>query len=281
MANNCLVTKLKSVVNNDALCKIDEFAFIVPKNTNNWIRIDSSSKGGQFMLFTLRSEDANVYFSNSTYSENYGKTIRSADNVYIKNSSSEDVYLILEDKWRIRKMFEYEHQDYVRLSPIFENGNFLKWLTNITYLSIHGSKIESKYIKECSSLTTVKLFNSTKTINLDDLKGLPNITQLYFWSSPLQGDISLLGSLATITSLQISYCTGTSGTLESLLEGLLTNGKTGNLDCVIYDNTNEITFHNVKTQNKHYICSFSTNSISVSVDNVVIATYNGSTWTYA
>lgn len=278
---NCLVTKLKSVVNNDALFKMGELAFIVPKNTNNWVSIESLAKDGLYMLYTLRSNDANVYFSDSTYSVDNGKTTRSGDNLYIKNGSSEDVYLICEDKYRIRELFSWDHQDNVSLALPFETGNFLKYLPNLRHLRIKEGNIVSKNLIECSSLTVIKLSNNISTIDLNDINRLTNIQSLYFWVSTLRGNISLLSPLINMTSLQISYCNGTFGTLESLLEGLLTNGKTSNLDCYIYNNTNEITFHNVKTQTKHYICAFSTNSISVSVDNVVVATYNGSTWTYA
>lgn len=276
---NCLVKKLKSVVDNNELCRMNELTFIVPKNTNNWVRIDSIAKNGKYMLYTLRGGN-NVYFSDSSYSENYGKTIRSSDNLYIKNSSSEDAYLVLEDMYLITKLFAWDHQGDVRLSELFEDGNFLEYLTIFTELRIQQGNIDSENLKNCNSLTVLKLIQNAAAVNLDDIKGITSIQNLYLYSCKLLGNISLLDSMINMTSLQISYCTGTSGTLESLLEGLLSNGKTSDLDCFIYGNTNEITFNGVKTQTKHYICSFSTNSISVSVDNVVIATYNGSTWTY-
>lgn len=279
---NCLKTQLKAVVNNDNLVKMDEILFVVPKNTNNWVRINNASLDGRFAKFTLVSESNSVYFtSTDSYSDNLGKEIYSPDNVYIKNASSDDVLLRMDHKERIKGLFEYNHQDNVRLADSFKDGNVLQYLPMLDQMYYHINTISSKNLAKCNSLTNIHFFGGEVFTDFNDIKNMPQITQLEVFSCPIIGNLTLLSSLTNLTSLLIRYCTGTSGTLESFLEGLLTNGKTTDIDCFIYENTNPITFNGTQTQyNKHYIVSFGTNSITVKIDNNVIGTFNGSTWTY-
>lgn len=279
---NCLKEQLKEQVQNNALFTLEEVLLVVPKNTNNRIRIRSKAKDGNYLKAELRSTSNSVCFcSDANYSDDLGKTIYSGDNFYIKNASSQDVYLALSDKKQIMSIFRYEYQASVQLAPLFANGEFFKYLPDLSEILIKEGSINSKYLSELSSVTNLLLQYNNEAIDFNDISSMTSLQVLNLVSDTIRGDISLLSPLVNLSNLTLTYSSGTSGTLESFLEGLLTNGKTTNIDCLIHKNTNDITFNGIKTQySKHYIASFGNNSITVTIDNNVIGTFNGSTWTY-
>lgn len=283
---NCFIQKIKSAVNNNNLCTLDGLLLVVPKNTNNFVVITSTAVEGHYLTFTLKGDPSSVYFcSNSSYNDNLGQTKESANNLYIKNESNEDAFLLVSDRYRIRHLFDWTHQDNVRFAQIFEDGYFLSELPSLTYLYYSNGYIESQNLKGCAALKELNLDYHKVNINLDDIKDISTLETFSVNASNIRGDISLLSSLKKLKNLVITYCTGTSGTLESLFEGLSVNRATSsNLDCFVYSNNPNIMFNSVATlSGKHYIVTFTPNDtkkISVSVDNVEIAYYNGSIWTY-
>ena len=280
----CLVTKFDGSVVNDGLVTKDELLFVVPKNTTNWVMFKSSAKNGHYVILTLRSTSNSVYFcTDNTYSDNLGKSLETGGNAYIKNGSNEDVYMSLSDKDQLIDIFRFGHQDSVKLAPLFVGGEFLQYVPGLKNIIFRNDYIDSKYLAGITAqIDGIELVDNQLPINLNDIKNLTSLTSVKFIAESIRGDIALLSSLVNLTILTITYNTGTSGTLESLLVGLLGNGKTTSLDCFIYNNTNPITFNGSATiYNKHYICSFDTNSITVKIDGNTIGTYNGSTWTYA
>lgn len=110
MANNCLVTKLKAVVDNDELRKFGEFrveikAVTSPDATNRGFTIRYPDTGEDHVL-TLKG--TNAYFTDSTLTQNLGTslTVHPAvdTDVFVSNA---DAVISIPDKYNIYKFDAY------------------------------------------------------------------------------------------------------------------------------------------------------------------------------
>lgn len=110
MANNCLVTKLKAVVNNDELRKIGEFrveikAVTSPDATNRGFTIRYLMEAGDQVL-TLKG--TNAYFTDSTLTQNLGTSLTVHPNVdtdvFVSNA---DAVISIPNKYNISKFNAY------------------------------------------------------------------------------------------------------------------------------------------------------------------------------
>ena len=203
--------------------------------------------------------------------------------MYIKNASNRDAKLQIGNRYAIKRMFDWGYQNGVQLASFFKDGEFFQHLPVLTTLFYIDGEFNTKYLRG-TSLTTLELREFRKfALDLSDISAITTLTSLKLYSDLLKGDAVSLAALTSLSTLQIAYCSGLGNcTLESILVGMLNNGRvSGDLDCNIYRNTNPITFHDVQpTSSQHYIATFSSGSISVSLNSSVVATYDGSTWTY-
>lgn len=116
-----------------------------------------------------------------------------------------------------------------------------------------------------------------KLSDLANLISLKNITftALHF----VTGDISILSNLVSLERLILDF-TSVDGDLESLLEGLLASGRTsGSLHCDLEGSGVKF---NSQSQGvgSTYDAVFGDNGISVSKGGNIVASYDGTTWTY-
>ena len=168
---NCLVTKLKGIVQDEKLLKIGEIRFGVHK-------VPSPSINTQYCKFTsTRNQKINIvngHFSDSDLTQNNGNS----DNITANQQfgfiiSNDDSTIILSDKYA---------------------------LTNITSYAIDDFDLST--IKYCKELQELILLRTGVTGDLKDLSGLSKLTNLTLKSEFATGDISSIINLP-LTTLQL------------------------------------------------------------------------------
>lgn len=175
---NCLITKLKGIVQDEKLLKIGEIRFGVHK-------VSSPSDNTQYCKFiSTRSQKINIvggHFSDSSLTQNNGNSGNiTANQQFGFLISNDDSTIILSDKYA---------------------------LTNITSYAIDDFDLSS--IKYCKELQELVLIRAGVTGDLKDLSGLSKLTNLTLKSEFATGDISDIINLPLTTfQLESSLITG-------------------------------------------------------------------------
>ena len=287
---NCLVTKLKEVVNNDKLEILNAFKITVPSgNQTFYIQFEDVIR----KRFILKGDG---YFSDSTYTQNLGNEIVSYGNIYI--SANESCTLIVYDNYKLSNISFYNSYADISflderniktleaessnnsLSGVLQNKESFK---NTTLFNIGASsnlEFDFSIFSENTVLTRLVCWSSESgkgTGNLSDLTNKP-LTQFSSYSHKgIIGNIETFGSIITLTNISIVNCNNITGTIESVCEQWIRNGKTSNLtrfEC------------NTSTLNSSIITDvltidFESNTCSIKKSGNTIAYYNGSTWSYS
>lgn len=282
MANNCLVTTLIGSANNANLKKLDELWLRVTKNSTGRNRIT-----GVGVKFELVGDPQQVYFSDSTYSQNNGQTVTAYDDeLYIVNNTSEDAVLKVINYRKIKKIFTYDHQSNVNLQ-IHDDGSWLQYIDDAaTEVSINSSRnlyyVDTQYLKNKTSLTRVKLWYYSRG-DISNLGGLTNLTELSINTSYITGDIASLSRLTKLTNINCSNTITIGGKTESFLKGILDNkpDRSARLTFNFVDSSIKIkgsVYNTYKRSN--YYADFNSGTISVyySGDSSLIAQYDGTHW---
>lgn len=168
---NCLVTKLKGIVQDEKLLKLGEIRFGVHK-------VSSPSVNTQYCRFTsTRNQKINIvggHLTDSNLTQNDGNQENIiANQPYGFIISNDDSTIILSDKYA---------------------------LTNITSYAIDDFDLSS--IKYCKELQELILLRAGGTGDLKDLSGLSKLTNLTLKSEFVTGDISSIINLP-LTTLQL------------------------------------------------------------------------------
>lgn len=162
----CLVTKLQGSVDNPNLLKMGEMPIYVKKST--------TSVGSQYKLVVFTSKDSEMkivgdgYFTDSTMSENKGKTVSIPANVsttvYFSNG---DYYALISNKYNIVSF------------NLTDDGSAR---ANYLYIDID----DLKYSKE---LKNIKLTSSDSFGNADSFRD-KKLVDVYINNTNIEGDIS-------------------------------------------------------------------------------------------
>lgn len=134
--------------------------------------------------------------------------------------------------------------------------------------------VENKYMLR--RLETKAGYDSVLHVNLEDLKYNTALTIITL-NSYCIGNINTLSNKIGLTAINLTD-TEVVGTIEDLCEGFVRNGKTSDVSLTILRTS--VTFNGQALSASIYV-SFATNSCTIKdVSDNVLATYNGSSWTY-
>lgn len=192
--SECLITKLKGVVSDTSLKKMGEIRLGISKVSNP----TEFTQG--FMLHfieeTLISIVGDGYFTDSTLSENKGKTLLVSPHfdttIYVSNG---DFEISIPKKYKLKKINDFGRS---------ASGNDYGFKNKFIPLD------ELSYCKE---LINIYLLNSEFSGNIDNLKNLPNLARVIV--SNTNGNINSLQSLQ-----ELSYITFINSNVEGDLAKL-------------------------------------------------------------
>ena len=261
MANNCLFTKLKGVVNNDSL-KIFG-AFKISANCASSLKLKVQSTKAQ----NVKVLEGFV----SIRGENVSEFTVPANTLYtIFSDVSRKIVLLFSDKYSIVS-FE---------SPYASLGFDLEDLKYSDNLHIVDCAVDSvDVIGDVSSVENLNLiekFNldhsSKVTGNISTFSGLTTLTELKLSGcNRLEGDIESFGNLTSLISLRLGE-TVLGGTLESLVKAQVGNGRTSGSIVMGYLKTTNVTFNGVKPNDNEATLTWEPNSEDATKTDI---TYNG------
>ena len=257
MSTICLVTKLKSVVDNSNLIGLDE------------LRVTSTSAGsinclitrGDDKPFNLKTtEGCYIYKSDLSGFYHDIPNCQESDNIryYIEFGLKGDGYAIFPDKSKI--------QSFIVRNVIIEDVNDLMYFHPIiSKLIISDSTINK------GSLKDINKYNLLEKISINSVKG---VAQSF--------DIDEYATLYRLTELLV--CPGMYGDIESFV-ATQASGSSAKTMSLGGQNYTAITINNqpVKTvfgTGRLSISFDGSGNATISYDNVVKATYNNGSWTY-
>lgn len=210
---NCLVTQLKSAVDNSGLKKLGVFElkhYGYEPNTLMVFNIDANKP----ISLKIVSGDAlfNENISHVTYSADrkevflqanysYGNSVRATS-----GSTGGDIFIDVSDKYAVTRFGNYMG------NADTEEFEFMESLTDLRCIAgsdIHG---DISFLRGLTNLTTLNLSTTGSTID-----------------TTLTGDISSFSGLKNLETLYCLRCVGLTGNLNALLDSLHAAGKRGSL----------------------------------------------------
>lgn len=223
MSTNCLVTKLKESVQNDNLNKLGEITFIA-SNRSQYFGINAEQVDTVALSYTGGSGEA------------YAPT--GSGNMYLTyNSDLDHITIKAQPKYPITRISSVlpagglkelaycrittieitlgRYNDYIINNISLNFDDLDKWpdktiLKNIIYVQIDGAYAKRNYTK--GSLATISKFTNIEKLMLD--------------CTAITGNISQLGTLTSLTDLQINYSEYITGTIEEFVTAQRSKGRT-------------------------------------------------------
>lgn len=285
---NCLVTKLAEAVNNDKLPKLGELRFVVTNNSEatSGVRVTfySNSNTGK-PVATLNS--GGNFYSNSTLTTSVGGSLEIVSGWPDAYFGRGDI-LLISNKYKLSAL-RVGNNDANDTDIEFDIEQ-LAYCTSLTSLSLYGANVtgNAKWLSGLTSLDTLNLVGCTLLGGLAYL-AIPSITKMNLQGAVIEGNIGDLSSCTALTSLNIRNCTslqgdisvfgnftsaatidirGTSlsGTLESVVQGLISNGATSG--SITFGSNSVITAGGTKVGNGYDTLSWNSSTGKFSFKNV-------------
>lgn len=235
---NCLVKKLKAVVDNDNLEKFGRFTIEI---VNPGSASDYALLNGTGIKTTYKDTSDNIIWEDRTGAVTAGQ-LTSAGTLEVIN------------KWELTFI------DCYYVNGVKFNTDVLKTCTKLVYILLTNSNVSFNLsdFKDLTALTTLKLITrGTKKGSINDLAALvnlktiefgsnfwningnisvfanmPNLTNLDIQQSKVNGDIADLASNIFLTTLNIQQTNHISGTLESFANGQAANRESGQVKII-------------------------------------------------
>ena len=234
MANDCLVTKLKSVVDNDSLKTFGAFKISLDGAASTKLKVQSA-----------KAQNVKVLEGFVTISgQNVSEFTVPANTLYtIYSDVSRKVVLLFSDKYSITSI----------VSPFAGLGfdlEDLKYSDNLHIVDCGADSVDViGNVSSVENLNLIEKFNlkrsSKVTGNISAFSGLTTLTELTLpGCNRLEGDIESLGNLTSLISLRLGE-TVLGGTLESLVKAQVGNGRTSGSISMGYLKTTNMTFNGV------------------------------------
>lgn len=270
MANNCLVTKLKGVVNNNNLIKLGDFIFPKVRDDFDGDGANIAFQANQNMLI----EDLDGNFYNRDYNKIYNTAC----------------FETIPPGHRIRINSKYN----VTMANIsFEGEPFngetgrvkLKDLQYCTYLetiSIPGMDITIyENVNPMPSVTSISFINAVGETSLSDIVRIfPNLNSLRFSANRgnITGSFVDISPLISLTEIQLGECKDVDGSIEDFVIAQKLLGRTSaNIKCLYFKST-KITFNGESVSQEINTTNLIWNPNASNPSNTDV-TYNGVTIT--
>lgn len=246
--NDCLVTRLKGVCDNDNLLKYNEIRIHIKTVTNQQMRFIAAG-GSNAKVTIIPDADSTMHFTDSGYSEDLGTeiTVAASQDVYFTSGSA--VFSI---------MGKYDFFD-VAFRGAYNAGNVIKanvpdfaYSRKLMRLMVgnSGSTGELFDLSEFNDIAAIDFSNCSKVTGDISLLVTPaqSFSYIIVSGSGVTGNIVSLGPDIHLTTLGIKN-TAIKGTLESFCTAQISNGRTSGT--LSFDGTgSSVTYNNnpIKSQ---------------------------------
>lgn len=254
MSANCLKTKLKGIVSNVNILPLGGFAIEVAAGDGFKFQLYSS---GQYELHLI----GDAYFMDASTMSGYYNT-DADDSRDIESSGNHDF----------------------AISPGSARLVIVDKTYSITKLSAGNSRLtieDVDVLRFRSNLGVIALSNTEIHGNVEKLGILENLTNIQLNSATLDSKYNILAFASCYNIIEFLTGTFAMGTLENFVEQQ--SPHRANNDSISLANfASDVTFHGTKNNvNKRFTITFNgSGGASVSFNNNVVGTYNGSAWTY-
>lgn len=288
---NCVVKELVGNINSNDFPIFDTILLMIRDmtgdSTANNHRLALNAMSANTVKLELDGDPTKVYFTDSTLNDNLGQTIYAptSNNIYIINKSGADAKLFVRNKTKISKMFNYIIDTALNYTTSKINVSELKYCTGLVYLagnySLEGELAELKELPITTILFDAGSGAPALKVTTDDLSDFSSLTNLQIFSGIISGDIKKLGKNTAFTAIRLRYSSDSIfGTLEELCENMIENGRSsGNLEVCL--SGTQVTFNGSSVGTSTYNIAFANGGCAVSRGGNQIASYNGTSWTYA
>ena len=287
---NCLVTKLRGVVNNDNLNVLGSINLKLDHSIGNTAEMSLSNSESAIVVNLI----GDGYFSDSAYTANLGKVTTAANN--------NKFYAVVNDDCKVYVIDDYKTKNIIARgnSVIYADEIKYRNIKSLTAEHIIGTIDEQGCLSECGYVAingsadlkafdgnTVATYFSIKGDNanakgdISYLAGMVNVSGIN-----LQGNKDVVGNISTLSGLVSTngiMLGGTSvvGTVESFAEGMLINRESGYVDLNVGETA--ITFNGNTISGgiqSTYRIQFSQNNVGVYRSNNLLGSYDGTSWAY-
>lgn len=244
----CLVTKLNGVVSNNEILKIGELRVKIDSTDAPEYYNHFNATGNKVIVNKLVDDGLNVEFPNSFGTEGgYDGKLSGKGRLSIMN------------KYNLTKL-ELNQLAF----PEFDILEEIKYMKELASLQSFNQHLNTEKFPYSSVLTGLNVHNIDGRLSALANK-IPNVSTLYVNNSSIGGDISELGALIKLTSIDVSN-TNVTGSLESFVVAQRSSGRS------ICDG---ITFQNTQTSLTFNDAAITANgSLSWTASTM---TYNGTT----
>lgn len=299
MANNCLVTKLKSSVNNESLLTLGKIIVDVLQVDNMPVSDRSLSLTGTGTI-TLKVISGSIYFTDSTGSQNQGttKTGNNTIGCYVSNgngkieiSSKYDVN-VLGSSSSLYEYFSINCAQFDYLNANHDNENVsiklpakasgdigLMYNINLKSLDVQYSKnvYGNIHCKSYGSGGMLFINNSAAGIDFSN-------EDVDFAEIQVQNNKNVTGTLADCVSLNLTrlsaYNSTLTGSVEDFFKRFWTLGKRSGDNVTLIAYLPQTFKGNNIIVNTTYVGEFTNAGIVLTVGGSQVASYNGTSWTY-
>ena len=224
---DCLVTKLKGVVNDTSLKAIGEFRIRVNRTSSP----TSKTQGFTFNF----NKDVPIkiigdgYFTDKALTANNGKTMNitanTTTNVYVSNG---DFEIAVTDKYSLVEfMFYPTDESNITASEMknrYLNLDDLKFATSLNRIVLSNTQVSGDIssLSGLHSLTEIRLSNTQVSGDISALSNLTSLRYIDMSNTQVSGDISALSGLTALTNISLPN-TQVSGDISSLSGLILLN----------------------------------------------------------
>lgn len=289
---NCLVTKLKGSVNNDALLKLGE------------LRIDFQNVGNRKYFTVKYDADARIELKDAVFESDYsqyGNAMDVSAGSYGISFSAKPSRASLLNKYHITELalyntgaaFDLEQLEMCKAlnrldtntTHAYGNVKHLLVLDKLSDINVSASNVEGDIsglavkpliklqFSDCNKLTgniaaissltnlTTLSFSSCPNVygDISSLSEMASLTELSFYSTEISGDISSIYKLKSLSNLDLSG-TSVSGEINTLFSKMKEGGRTaGTFNIKLND---KCTYNGATYTGRTVVLNFSANTIS-------------------
>lgn len=269
---NCLITKLKSVVNNPNLQHDGEITLQFKGRATG--KMSVSINGGDYSMFNFDGEthlilEGDAHFVNGN-NENIGKEI------VLGTSDVASIYI--ESTATLKKLTIYPCWN-INTHNIVKNAS--RGFPSLPYLyDINGFE-RIGLIKNLDQLC-FPYYRGDKTLEQLVCKDDYKFFCCNYGFNYLTGNVSVFGNNTKLATLYCQKCEDIDGTIESIIEGLYSKipNDASNIALFRFSDSTRITLNGVGASDYKVKKDQNLVTIMLESNDSVVATYNGSTWTY-
>lgn len=218
MANNCLVTKLKAVVNNPDLLKIGEFRIHVssianPTTNTQGIQIGLSDTVEAYII------NGEGHFTDSTLTQDLGQhiTMQLGTNNYYVSNGDFDISIMNREKINRFMFMEAFSTNHRHMS--FDVG-LMNIMSNLTFVNVSNSGVYGRIEEGLKNKTALERFYASSCSSLaGDLSAFSNndyIKHLYLNGTNVTGTLESIGACTALINIDFTENSGISGNIGAL-----------------------------------------------------------------